>query len=36
MGDISHLLKPQILEGTPYNPTALLRMLYEERSDYAR
>lgn len=36
MGDISKLLKPQILEGKPYNPTALLRMLYAERTDFAR
>ncbi|MFX0168494.1 MAG: histidinol-phosphate transaminase [Candidatus Hodarchaeota archaeon] len=36
MGDIAHLLKSQVLEATPYNPTALLRMLYETRSDYAR
>lgn len=36
MGDISHLLKTRILEGKPYNPTALLRLLYEERSDLTR
>lgn len=36
MGDISHLLKPQILQGKAYSPTAILRMLYQERADYAR
>ncbi|MFX1562986.1 MAG: histidinol-phosphate transaminase [Promethearchaeota archaeon] len=36
MGDISHLLKPYILESEPYSPTAILRMLYEVRSDYTR
>ncbi len=36
MGDISHILKPHILETEPYSPTAVLRKLYEVRSDYAR
>ncbi len=36
MGDITHLLKSYILEGQPYNPTAILRMLYEVRPTYAR
>ncbi|MFW9934113.1 MAG: histidinol-phosphate transaminase [Candidatus Thorarchaeota archaeon] len=36
MGDISHLLKPHITTGMAYSPTALLRKLYEIRSDYAR
>ncbi len=36
MGDISHLLKATIREGSAYNPTAPLRMLYEVRQDYIR
>ncbi len=36
MGDISRLLKPHILEAKSYNPTAILRMVYQTRSDYAR
>jgi histidinol-phosphate aminotransferase len=36
MGDISHLLKPHVKNGIAYSPTALLRKLYEIRSDYAR
>jgi len=36
MGDISHLLKSHIQEANAYNPTAILRMLYEARPDYAR
>ena len=36
MGDISHLLKASIMDGKPYNPTALLRTLYKERTDFAR
>ena len=36
MGDITHLLKSSMVEGSPYNPTAFLRMLYEVRTDYAR
>jgi histidinol-phosphate aminotransferase len=36
MGDIEHLLKPHITKGVAYNPTALLRSLYEIRDDYAR
>jgi histidinol-phosphate aminotransferase len=36
MGNISHLLKSNIREGKPYNPTAILRLLYEERAEYAR
>lgn len=36
MGDISRLLKPYILDAKPYNPTAILRMVYQTRSDYAR
>ncbi len=36
MGDISHLLKPQIKNGVAYSPTARLRDLYAIRDDYAR
>ena len=36
MGDISHLLKPQIKNGVPYSPTAILRDLYTQRDDYIR
>ena len=36
MGDISHLLKPQVKNGIAYSPTAILRDLYALRDDYAR
>ncbi|MFW9830763.1 MAG: histidinol-phosphate transaminase [Candidatus Thorarchaeota archaeon] len=36
MGNISHLLKSSYRDGNPYNPTALLRLLYQERPEYAR
>ena len=36
MGDISHLLKPQVKSGVVYSPTAILRELYQIRDDYAR
>lgn len=36
MGDISHLLKPHYRDGSPYSPTAILRLLYQERPEYAR
>lgn len=36
MGDISHILKSHIQEGKSYNPTAILRLLYKERPEYAR
>jgi len=36
MGDISHLLKSHVKNGVAYSPTALLRKLYELRTDYAR
>jgi hypothetical protein len=36
MGDIAHLLKPQVKSGVVYSPTAILRELYTLRDDYAR
>jgi len=36
MGDISRLFKPHILAASPYNPTAILRILYQARPEYAR
>jgi len=36
MPDISRLFKPYIKEVDPYNPTAILRVLYKDRSDFAR
>jgi histidinol-phosphate aminotransferase len=36
MGNISRLLKSHIQEAKAYNPTAILRMLYDQRPDYAR
>nr|MDO8134727.1 histidinol-phosphate transaminase [Candidatus Njordarchaeum guaymaensis] len=36
MPDVSRLFKPYIKEVEPYNPTAILRALYKDRSDFAR
>jgi histidinol-phosphate aminotransferase len=36
MGNITKLLKPYIQEASPYSPTAHLRQLYAQRSDYIR
>ena len=36
MGNISHLYKSYILDAKPYSPTAILRMLYDVRPEYAR
>jgi histidinol-phosphate aminotransferase len=36
MPDVSRLFKSYIKEVEPYNPTSILRVLYKDRSDFAR
>lgn len=36
MPDVSRFFKPYVKEVEPYNPTAILRVLYKDRSDFAR